>query len=427
MTLSSKLFTDRMLTGFDRLTDEIQTRQSQVTTGRAITEAADAPLDAVRLSAREEVLSETRSYQASTKRAITRLEHVDDTLAEVDMIMIRLNELAVRANSGVLGSQDRQAISAEARELRDALLALANTTDDNGQALFGGYAMNRTPFVGTPEGRVAYRGDDGIHTVAAGDSLRLETSVNGREVFDRVATPSGTRSLFDVVDAFIAGLDLANTASTRVHSMIGDGLRLDIVTKDWPTELSLRVDGPEGRADISAKLVRGVPDPLIAAINAASATTGVAAASTEDGSGIILTAAEKTSDITLSELTVEGDPSPANPALYGVMLGPTDGSIPTKNLLPVSHGLEARMAELSEMQNAVALSRTKVGSFLGKAERQQSVLSDRTAVLEADVGELRDADLQRVITELQSLLLTQDAARQAYSKIGQRSLFDFLR
>jgi flagellar hook-associated protein 3 FlgL len=109
------------------------------------------------------------------------------------------------------------------------------------------------------------------------------------------------------------------------------------------------------------------------------------------------------------------------------MLVPTDGSIPTKNLLPVSHGLEARMAELSEMQNAVALSRTKVGAFLGKAERQQSVLSDRTAVLEADVGELRDADLQRVITELQSLLLTQDAARQAYSKIGQRSLFDFLR
>jgi flagellar hook-associated protein 3 FlgL len=43
------------------------------------------------------------------------------------------------------------------------------------------------------------------------------------------------------------------------------------------------------------------------------------------------------------------------------------------------------------------------------------------------VNELGSADLGKVVTELQALLVSRDAALQAYSRIVQSSLFDFLK
>jgi flagellar hook-associated protein 3 FlgL len=47
--------------------------------------------------------------------------------------------------------------------------------------------------------------------------------------------------------------------------------------------------------------------------------------------------------------------------------------------------------------------------------------------LDVKVNDLAAADLEKIITEMQTLMLTQNVARQAYSQIGQRTLFDYLK
>ena len=42
-------------------------------------------------------------------------------------------------------------------------------------------------------------------------------------------------------------------------------------------------------------------------------------------------------------------------------------------------------------------------------------------------SDLESADLERIITELQSLLVNRDVARQTYTKITQTTLFDYIR
>ena len=44
-----------------------------------------------------------------------------------------------------------------------------------------------------------------------------------------------------------------------------------------------------------------------------------------------------------------------------------------------------------------------------------------------NLSSLQDADLHEMVLELQSLLTSRDAAQQAFAKIGQQSLFDFIR
>ena len=92
--------------------------------------------------------------------------------------------------------------------------------------------------------------------------------------------------------------------------------------------------------------------------------------------------------------------------------------------------------------------RTKARSVKGGAGVKQSVLAnlvkqrpaasssshdstiydiddEQLAAKSADL--LQDADLHEMVLELQSLLTSRDAAQQAFAKIGQQSLFDFIR
>ena len=44
-----------------------------------------------------------------------------------------------------------------------------------------------------------------------------------------------------------------------------------------------------------------------------------------------------------------------------------------------------------------------------------------------NLSQLEDADITKLVIELQTMLVNRDAATQAFAKIGQQNLFDFLR
>ena len=63
---------------------------------------------------------------------------------------------------------------------------------------------------------------------------------------------------------------------------------------------------------------------------------------------------------------------------------------------------------------------------MNKADLQLNNLENRTATLTRNIGEMQDADLGKIVTELQSLLLNKDIAQKTFSRISQLSLFDYL-
>ena len=85
---------------------------------------------------------------------------------------------------------------------------------------------------------------------------------------------------------------------------------------------------------------------------------------------------------------------------------------------------------ISDLQSAIdhlSLQQTYIGAQLNKAELQEEALNRRQIILSENLSKLEDADITKVVTELQTMLLNRDAATQAFAKIGQQSLFDFLR
>ena len=90
-------------------------------------------------------------------------------------------------------------------------------------------------------------------------------------------------------------------------------------------------------------------------------------------------------------------------------------------------GLGAQGSGLNSLVSSIGLSRTTAGARLNNAETQDQVLLQRNISIKSEIGKLRDADIETLITELQSILVTRDAARQTYSTVNNQTLFDFLR
>ena len=75
----------------------------------------------------------------------------------------------------------------------------------------------------------------------------------------------------------------------------------------------------------------------------------------------------------------------------------------------------------------ISIQQAVIGSAINQADEQSLVLEKRKLVVTENLSSLEDADLHDLVLNLQSLLTSRDAAQQAFAKIGQQSLFDFLR
>ena len=65
MTISSKLFATQMLDQFKFIENRLQNLNTQIATGTRITQSSDAPLDAVTLTARNELEARLEQFQSN--------------------------------------------------------------------------------------------------------------------------------------------------------------------------------------------------------------------------------------------------------------------------------------------------------------------------------------------------------------------------
>ena len=424
MSISTKLSSEQMLARFTQISEEIQLRQTKVSTGREITEAAEKPLEAVKLSALEEGLTQLRGFEKNVEVAQSRLSLGDTVLQSADERFARLAQIAVSANSGK-HEVDKAALRIEVSQIREALVDLANTKTSGGQALFGGYSTDITPFSEDSNGRVQYRGDGGLHTMATSETMRLPTSINGGMAFMNVETADGIESIFDIIDSFEAAIATESTTVETLSNTQDNGLSLNFNGDRTPRDWSFTLEGKLGLSPIITVLevVGGSNTRLIEAINEYTSDTGVIASEGENGELDLDEVGGQTpaGGIELSNLNIEGVTLASNPPQFTI----TDGD--RKPMVPVAQSLNVHLDKIKEAGENIAISRTTVGARLQRANDQETLLQTRSLALEVDVNELGSADLTKLAVEIKALTLMSDAAMLTYSRISQGSLFDFIK
>ncbi|MBX9444422.1 flagellar hook-associated protein FlgL [Dickeya chrysanthemi] len=105
---------------------------------------------------------------------------------------------------GTKNDNSRQMIATSLRGLKSQLLNLANSTDGNGNYIFGGYKTNVQPFTADASGTVSYVG--GTQAISQQvDANRIMTIGHiGSDVFNNA---SGTADIFSALDSAISALE----------------------------------------------------------------------------------------------------------------------------------------------------------------------------------------------------------------------------
>jgi flagellar hook-associated protein 3 FlgL len=189
--------------------------QTQMTTGKVLSQASDDPNVAMRSMNLRATLARFDSFDRSVQDAKGWLGTADSALMSASDTLVRAKEIVVRAsNSGGLSDPGaRQALATEMRSIRDEMLSVANTSY-NGRSVFAGTAAGQAYSAAG-----VFQGNTGSVVRDVDQNTSVTVNVTGVQAFGDPASASG--DVFAVLDrlatAIAAGDDTALAAG---HSQL---------------------------------------------------------------------------------------------------------------------------------------------------------------------------------------------------------------
>lgn len=223
--VTQSMLSDRAVSSLQLGLGRLGRTQEQLSTGRILNRPSDSPTDAVSAMRIRSALADQQQYVRNGGDAQAWLDHADSTITGMLDSVRRARDLALAgANNGVANQQVREALAAEVDQLRESLVAGANTTY-LGRPIFGGVTAGDTAY----DAAGAFTGTVGAVNRVVGSGARLQVNVNGPDVFG----PDGA-TLFDGLEQLSADLRSGNfagisaslttldTASARMTTVLAD-------------------------------------------------------------------------------------------------------------------------------------------------------------------------------------------------------------
>jgi flagellar hook-associated protein 3 FlgL len=236
--VSTSAFYERNNAAFAQLRARAETLQTQVSTQQRLARSSDDPVAASRLRsiARADEISTTNV--ANANRANGDLQLADSAIQEIVDNLIMAQGLATQAATGTMSDDQRAAIGEQIANIRGNLIALANTKDSAGHALFGGEGAGEA-YTLDADGMPVYAGTASAGELSLGEGQSVTRGVTGPEFLsfthggnatdlfavlgtlaDALQGGSADRAgaARDALDGMKAGLDKLTTTQTVIGS-----------------------------------------------------------------------------------------------------------------------------------------------------------------------------------------------------------------
>ncbi len=415
MRVSSNFYVQRGLNNILEQQFKLAEIQEQIATGKRLNRPSDDPTGATQVLRLEQAMATTEQYQRNADFARNRLTLEEATLKNVQDSLLRVREIAVQGANSTLSDTDRFALAQEVRERLEELVGLANTRDANQEYLFSGYQVNTQPFTQNSDGTYVYSGDNGVRALQISSGRQMRDSDSGDAIFMNLKNGNGS---FQVV------ADVANTGETIInHGQVIDPLTYNSTLQDYTVTFVTNSNGNVGYNVVGSVDGQIIPaPPLDATLDAPDYLSGA----TIQFNGI---------ETGFSGTPLAGDSfsitSSTNESVFSsVEKLVTALEMPTASVgVSEAEALNLINQSLVEIDNAfenITQVRTSVGARLKTIDDQDNVNEAYKIELQATLSEIRDVDIAEAAVELQSRLVSLEAAQQSYARIQGLNLFDFI-
>lgn len=183
----------------------------QLATGKRFTLPGEDPIGAQQSMALNSALESNEQYQKNIGHAQDWLLNTEAAIYEVNQVLQRAQELAVRGANDTLPQTSRDALADEIDELNDHLLQLANTRVA-GKYIFSGTATDTKAYTDLASN---YMGDTDSLVTEINSGVTINYNISGDKVFG----PNG--EVFDILTNLSNDLRAGNQAAIS-NNRIGE-------------------------------------------------------------------------------------------------------------------------------------------------------------------------------------------------------------
>ncbi|PKH55726.1 flagellar hook-associated protein 3 [Shewanella sp. Choline-02u-19] len=368
----------------------------QLSTGKRVNTAGDDPVAAVGIDNLKQQNSVVDQFLKNIDYATNRLSVSESKLGSAETVTSSIREQVLRSVNGTLSDSDRQTIADEMRGSLEELMAIANSKDESGNYLFGGFNTNNQPFEFDASGNAIYNGDSGVRGSIVATGVTVGANIPGDLAFMNAANSLGDYGVnylasqtneFTVQSAKVTN-SATHIADTYTFTMVGNDLEVrDSTNALVTTETNFDPKNPVSFNGIEVK-IDGMP------------ATGDAFTMEHKPEVSLL-------DTINSAIALIEDPnkvkSPAGKSELAQML----------------NNIDSGMDQLNVARGVAGNSLKSLESYGASHDEEKIVNNSALSMLE-------DLDYAEAITQLELQQQALSAASSVFTKVGTVSLFDYI-
>lgn len=145
MRISQSMLFNNFVTNMNSSSYKLMELNKQASSQKRINRPSDDPIGTSRVLSYRDSISSLEQYKSNVDTAKGWLGLADETLMQVNNVLIRAKEVAEQAATGTISADQREILSYEARQLMDQMINLSNARYEK-KSIFGGHKVDGSAF-----------------------------------------------------------------------------------------------------------------------------------------------------------------------------------------------------------------------------------------------------------------------------------------
>ncbi len=378
---------------------DLVSQQEKLSSGLNVNRASDDPTGMAQAERVQAHLTRIKTDQRALEVQNNAITSAESTLGESMKQLQGVRDLVLAAENGGYSQENRATLALQIRSLRDHLFTLANRSDSNGIALFGGLGSTSTPFADQVVG-VDFQGNPGQRSATTSN---LPGAMDGQAIWMNIGSGNG---VFDV--------SLAATNTGGAWTDPGTVVTPSAITGD-NYSISFSITGTAPNEVTTYEVLNTTQGTTVATGQPFKAGAPIQF----DGMSIIVNGAPANGD------AVAVAPSTQD-SIFQVLdraatsIDNADGS----NLL--SQAVSRALVEIDSSLERLSSARSQAGDWLNRADSITSAQGARTIALNADRARAVELEPIKGLSDFTNMQTAYQTALQSYAAIQKLSLFNFI-
>jgi flagellar hook-associated protein 3 FlgL len=421
MVISTSNFYQRNIDNFSRQSAEINNIQVQASSGKKDLSLAENLTDIDNLNAAEDHKAQTMQFNKNATIVSSRMNEIDSVFDQLHNVASRLLELTAQTGSPFVSDENRKLFAIEATAMKGELFQLANQVDSKGDGIFSGLSGGRAPFELDNQGVITYSGSGANKSLQVSHNSHLRQNFAGDDVFLNLETANNKFSVFDAVDDFVDSMNFPLGAEVS-GNLFSDGNSIELAFPAAGNATKFKFDFLSGGSSytIDTSVYGNDFTALATAINAHTAGSGVTASS--DGTNKI-TLTSTAADVKIENYSTDLGPniSKAIGVRKTIGLARNDDFVVPHKLKNSELGAQFTkvLEQFNKHQQDLSVTAKTADNYVDSTQETIVALTE-------DISDIEDADMAALLTKLQQLLTSKEAAQATFTRVTSQNLFDFL-